>query len=292
MAATLRSVDIPNGETIGYREREGGDVPVVLLHGNLTSSKHFDVVLESMDDRYKLYAMDMRGFGASSYETPVDGLEDFADDVALFVDELGVESFHLGGWSTGGAVSMVYAARQPDRVRKLVLIDPVGTRGWPIYALDENGEPTDELLTTRDALAGNPLVQILESGDRDAMREGMWETFVYTHNQPEPDRYDAYLEDTFTQRNLVDVFYGLVHFNISDEPTEAADGSGIAADIGAPTLVLRGDRDLVITQEMVETTVADIGDNAELVVLEDCGHSPFVDDLDGLLSEVTGFLEA
>lgn len=124
------------------------------------------------------------------------------------------------------------------------------------------------------------------------MREGMWETFVYTHNQPESNRYDEYLEDTFTHRNLVDVFYGLVHFNISDEPTEAAEGSGLAADVEAPTIVLRGDRDLVISQEMIETTVADIGDNAELVGLEDCAHSPFVDDLDGLLSGVTGFLES
>lgn len=292
MSVSMQTIEIANGETIGYREREGGDVPVVLLHGNLTSSKHFDVVFESMDDTYKLYAMDMRGFGESSYETPIDGLEDFAEDVALFIEELGLESFHLGGWSTGGAVAMVYAADHPESVRKLVLIDPVSTRGWPVYALDENGEPTDELLTTREELAENPLVQVHESGDPDALKEAMWETFVYTHNAPEDDRYEEYIADSFTQRNLVDVFYGLVNFNISDEPTEASAGTGQATEIAAPTLVLRGDRDLVITEEMARTTVEDIGDNAELVVLTDCGHSPFIDDLDQLLDEVTGFLEA
>ena len=59
-----------------------------------------------------------------------------------------------------------------------------------------------------------------------------------------------------------------------------------------PTLVLRGERDLVITEEMVEQTVADIGANAELLVLDDCGHSPLIDDLDQLLYEVTTFIES
>lgn len=91
----MRSVDLPNGETIGYREREGGTVPLLLLHGNQTSSKHWDVLLEAMDSQYKLYAMDLRGFGTSSYETPIDSLADFAADVEAFVAELGLESFHL-----------------------------------------------------------------------------------------------------------------------------------------------------------------------------------------------------
>ena len=75
-------------------------------------------------------------------------------------------------------------------------------------------------------------------------------------------------------------------------PTTVAEGTGKATDIDVPTLVLRGERDLVITEEMVEETVADIGSNAELVVLDDCGHSPLIDDLDQLLHEVTAFIES
>lgn len=291
MAVAVKTVDIPNGETIGYRERAGGDIPVVLLHANLTSSKHFDVVFEAMDERYKLYAMDMRGFGASSYRTPIEGVADFAADVAAFADAVGLDSFHLAGWSTGGAVALAFAAAYPDRIRKLVLIAPVGTRGCPVYALDEHGEPTDQLLTTREELAERPLVQILESGDRDAMRENLWERFVYTHNKPDPERYEEYIEDSFTQRNLVDVDYALVHFNISDESTETAEGTGEVARIEAPTLILLGDRDSDLGEELAQTTVADIGNNADLVVLSDCGHSPFIDDLDQFLNEVTDFLE-
>lgn len=291
MVLPVNTVEISNGETIGYREREGGDVPVVLLHGNQTSSRHFDVVFEAMDDRYKLYAMDMRGFGASSYNTPIDGIEEFAEDVSLFVEELGLESFHLIGWSTGGSVGMVYAADNPERVRKLIGIEPVSTRGWPIYATDDNGNPTDELLTTRQAIAETPTVKANESGDPDTLKEVMWDPFIYTKNAPSDERYDEYMKDALSQRNVVDVFYGLATFNISDESTEASEGTGKAAKIEVPTLVLRGDRDLIISEEMAQTTVEDIGNNAELVTLRDCGHSPFIDDLDQLLTKVTEFLE-
>lgn len=291
MTVAVKTVDIPNGETIGYREREGGDVPIVLLHGNLASSKHFDVVFEAMDARYKLYAMDMRGFGLSSYETPVKGVADFVADVAAFVDALGLDSFHLAGWSTGAAVALAFVVAHPDRVRKLVLIAPVGTRGSIQYARDEEGEPTDRPLTTREEIAQSSVAGILERGDRDALREEVVEKYVYTDTRPEPERYEAYLEDSFTQCNFVDVRYCLTHFNISDESTEVAEGTGEAARIDVPTLVLFGDRDTDATKEHARTTAEDIGDNADLVVLSDCGHSPFIDDLDQLLAELTDFLD-
>lgn len=295
MNAELRTIDLPNGERIGYRERAGGDVPVLLLHGNMTSSVHWDLVFEEMNPKYHLYAMDMRGFGASSYETPIDSIADFAEDVSSFTEEVDLDSFHLWGWSTGGAVAMTVAADHPDRVQKLVLLAPASTRGYPIYRKDEQGQPTDERLTTKEEIAADP-VQVApvrraqQTGDTETLR-GIWDALIYTHDEPDPERYERYLEDMCTQRNLVDVDYALVHFNLSEEHNGVTDGNGKAGRIDAPTLVLRGDRDQVITEEMAEQVVADIGENAELVVLADCGHSPFVDDLDGLIETVTSFLE-
>ena len=45
----------------------------------------------------------------------------------------------------------------------------------------------------------------------------VWNLLIYTHNQPEPDWYEKYLDDMLTQRNFVDVNYALITFNISDE---------------------------------------------------------------------------
>ncbi len=295
MSVTLDTVALENGETLGYRERDGGHIPVVLLHGNMTSSKHWDVVLEAMADRYKLYAPDMRGFGESTYNERIDSLGDFAEDLALFVDELGIETFHLWGWSTGGGVAMEYAATHPDRLDKLVLLAPCSTRGYPMYEKDELGNPTETLLTTREEIERDPVqvVPVLQAHEqRDgATMKAIWDQLIYVNDRPEPERYDVYVEDMFTQRNLVDVDYALVHFNISSEHNGVADGTGLVDDIETDTLVLRGEDDLVITEQMLEETLTDLGENATFVELEGCGHSPLIDDLEQLLIEIEWFLE-
>ncbi|GAA3325912.1 hypothetical protein GCM10020331_059700 [Ectobacillus funiculus] len=75
----------------------------------MTSSKHWDLLIEELDSKYKLYAVDMRGFGISSYHTPIERIKDFSDDIKLFVDEMGLKKiFGIIGWSTGGAVAMEF----------------------------------------------------------------------------------------------------------------------------------------------------------------------------------------
>ncbi|WP_254534544.1 intracellular short-chain-length polyhydroxyalkanoate depolymerase [Halomarina litorea] len=296
MDAEAQFVDVPTGETIAYRVREGDDgdaTPIVLLHGNMTSSVHWDLVFEEMDPRYTLYAVDMRGFGESTYETPVDSLDDFADDVAGVVDALGLDRFHLMGWSTGGGVAMAYTAEHTDRVERLVLVAPVSTRGYPIYRKDEEGQPTDEVLTTKEDIAADPvqvapILAAYENEDREMLRT-VWDGLIYTDTQPDEERYEKYLDDMLTQRNLVDVDYALAYFNVSDEENAYGSGDGRANDVTVPTLVLRGERDLVIGAGMTEEVMADLP-NAEFVELTDAGHSPFVDDLDAVLAEVEGFL--
>ena len=74
-------IQLPNGETIAYQEREGGHKKILLIHGNMTSSVHWDLILEKMDPSYKLYAIDMRGFGRSTYHHQIRSIKDFSDDV-------------------------------------------------------------------------------------------------------------------------------------------------------------------------------------------------------------------
>ena len=59
----LHSIKLSNGETMGYRKVGDGDKIVLLVHGNMSTSKHWDRVMESMPKEYTTYAMDLRGFG-------------------------------------------------------------------------------------------------------------------------------------------------------------------------------------------------------------------------------------
>jgi pimeloyl-ACP methyl ester carboxylesterase len=289
------TVDLPNGETIAYRERAGGEIPLVLLHGNMSASIHWDVVFEEMDEQFSLYAMDLRGFGDSSYETACDSIADFAEDVPLFADAMGLDDFHLWGWSAGAAAAMQTAADVPERVRRLVLMSPPSTQGLPVYEKDENMQPTDTVLTTREELAEDPVsvapvLAALEQGDAATMKD-IWTQAIFVNGTPDEERFDAYIAETLKQRCLLDIDYALVHFNISEEDNGIEPGTGEVTDITAPTLVLRGEDDLVVSREMSEDVTREIED-ARYVELESCGHAPLVDDPDRVLGDVASFLTA
>ena len=289
---TVRHQEIPNGETIAYRHRDG-EVPLVLLHGNLSSSLFWDLVVDSLDDRYEVYAPDLRGFGESSYEDSFDSLAALADDVEQFADAVGLENFHLWGWSAGAGVGMQLAADAPDRVRRLVLMAPPSTQGLPVYRKDENLQPTEEVLTTREELAEDPVsvapvLAAIEAGDVEAMKE-IWRAAIFVNGTPDPERFERYMQESLKERCLLDVDLALVHFNISEADNGIEPGTGEVAAIDAPTLVLRGEDDGVVGEHLVDRVVQDV-DGAEFVELSNCGHAPPVDDLDGLLGAVEPFL--
>jgi pimeloyl-ACP methyl ester carboxylesterase len=291
----LKSIKLPNGETLGYREREGGDKIVLLVHGNMVSSKHWDLVLEHMDETYKLYAVDLRGHGISSYNKPIDSLKDFSEDLKLFVDLLGLKKFSLVGWSMGGGVSMQFAANHSNYVDKLVLLASVSTRGYPFYKVDEYGQPIlTERLKTKEEIAQDtaryiPITNAYKNRDKEFLRQ-LFNLTMYTHNQPSPDRYEAYLEDVLTQRNLLDVYYALIHFNISHHHNGIVEGTGEVDFITSPTLVIWGENDLIVTKPMQEEILEDLKVVEKFTILPNTGHSPFIDNLEGFLKELYSFL--
>ena len=63
----LKSVKLSNGETLWYRESGSGDQTILLIHGNMTSSTHWEILMLNVDDGYKLLGIDLRGFGISSH---------------------------------------------------------------------------------------------------------------------------------------------------------------------------------------------------------------------------------
>lgn len=291
----LPKVELKNGEQIAYREREGGEQVVVLVHGNMTSSKHWDVLMDSMDPKYTIYAPDLRGFGESTYNKRVTGIRDFSEDLAGFIDAVGLENFSLVGWSTGGAVCMQYVADHPEKCEKLVLLASASTRGYPFFGTKEDGSPDlEHRLQTiedieQDAGKTVPMQGLYDSENREGLK-AVWNAVIYTHNQPGAAKYDEYVDDMLTQRNLADVYHSLNTFNISSLHNGVNKGTDQAKEIDIPVLVLRGDRDYVVTAQMTEEIMEDLGDNATFISLEDMGHSPLVDNLYQLTKTIETFL--
>lgn len=139
-------------------------VPLLFIHGNVSSSRFWEETLAALPSRYRGLAPDLRGFGDSETK-PVDatrGLRDFADDLHRLVETLGLtaagQRIHLVGWSVGGGIAMQYAIDHPDQVASLVLVDPlspygfggtkdtVGTPCWPDYAGSGGGTANPEFV--------------------------------------------------------------------------------------------------------------------------------------------------
>lgn len=289
----LKTVKIPNGETVGYREAGKGDKTLVLVHGNMSSSKHFDVLIDALCGDYKVYAIDLRGCGASSYNERFDSLHELSKDIKMWADEIGVKDFYMLGWSTGGGVAMEFAASYPDMLDGLICLDSVGTMGYPIFKKGPNFQPIlTELLKTKEEIAADPIqvapiLNAYATNNRAYMKQ-VWCLTIYNHNKPSDEKFEEYIDDMFTQRNLVDIDYSLANFNISNRFNGVNQGSGRAANITCPTLVLQGEIDLVVPRQMAETIPADIK-QAELVILKGCGHSALIDNLPELTHQIKNF---
>ena len=112
-------------------------IPVVLIHGNLSTGRFFEHLMPGAPSVYRLIAPDMRGFGDTE-QVAIDatrGLRDWADDTFSLVDTLGISRpVHLVGWSTGGAAIVDYAREHP--AASLTFIDPVSPYGFGGVRLD------------------------------------------------------------------------------------------------------------------------------------------------------------
>ena len=170
------------------------------------------------------------------------------------------------------------------------------TRGYPFYGTRVDGQPDFEnrLKTYEEVKLDMGKTKLYQTAynikDRDFLKM-VWNSLIYTKNQPSAEKYEEYIDDMLTQKNLAEVYYSLNIFNISEKHNGLIEGNGLVKNIKLPVLVLRGDRDLVIREYMAKEIMEDLGDVARFVELKDCGHSPLVDDLDQLLHVVTEFLD-
>ena len=102
----------------------GSGPPLVMLHG-ATSSGHEDFApqIPLFSKAFRLLLPDARGHGGTRWDAS-QGFEYswLVDDLVAFVDELGLETFHLLGFSMGAMTALQFAVQWPSRVRTLVVV--------------------------------------------------------------------------------------------------------------------------------------------------------------------------
>src|SRR5205823_8425497 len=99
-----------------------GRPPLLLLHGFTGHAHAWDTLSLALQPHFHVYALDQRGHGDSDPADVYNAVAAF-DDIAGVVDQLGLTSLVLVGLSMGGRNAMYFAAKRPDRVRTLVVVD-------------------------------------------------------------------------------------------------------------------------------------------------------------------------
>lgn len=278
---------LSNGETLAYRKCGNGGKNLVLIHGNMSSSVHFQILLEQLESEYTIYAVDLRGFGDSTYNHPFRSLKELAEDVKEFLDLQKIEKTALLGWSAGGGVAMELSIALGSRITRLFLLSAMSVAGFPLFRKDEKNAPIPgDFLKTWEEIAADP-VQVappqkaLEDGNREFFRY-IYNLVIYQTKQPSPEDYEIYLDAIMKERCLLDLDYSLVHFNISDTFNGAEQGSGAGHRITAPITIIQGEKDITVLPEVAKGNKEFFGDQAELVMVPGAGHSVVTDNTAGL----------
>lgn len=240
--------------------RAGQGPALVLVHGLVGSARNWDANIRSLAKIRTVYALDLANMGASERVAGLDpGLEASADRIAHCMDALEIERADIAGHSHGGAISMMLAARHPERVRRLVLFAPAN--------------PFCEL--------GKPLIRFYNS------RVGGWFArsipFLprivhdYAHKRMYVDkrRVTASMLESYTDglnRESVEHVLGIVRRWSVDMSLLRGVLNQLA---GLPTLLIWGDRDFAVGVQSGRTLAETLG--ARLLVIPGVGHLPFAE---------------
>ena len=246
--------------------------PLMLcIHGGAANAHWFDFIAPGFTADYHVLSLDLRGHGDSQHvDPPSYTYEDYAEDIHKAVDALDLRDFVLIGHSMGGAVSLMYAANYPGRVKALILVDStVNLPKERIEALRSVGErpgrtyhSKDEIvsryrLRPGDSTASPALVRYIGENSVREMDDGTW-------------RYKF-------DRNVY-------------ATREMSDGRPNWNRIKVPAMMVKGDRSPRITPEVFADLKARCP-QAELAEVTNSDHHVTLDNPAMFIEKVSDFLK-
>jgi pimeloyl-ACP methyl ester carboxylesterase len=248
----VAKVRLRSGVSLSYCD-EGDGVGLVQVHGLGTGRANFDLIRPHLTRRLRVYDLDLPGYGDSETPSRPRSIEEFAVDVAEFIEALDLAPAHVHGGSMGGHVALVLAARRPELVDRLVITCSSG----------RHDNAARMMFRTWRTAAADGGAALAELTSLQGFSRGFWD-------RPEAaatvDAFVTALSTTTPNEFLRDL-----------TALEGVELEAEAARIRAPTLLLGADEDVMTPVHAASSGVgmADLQKlipGAELHVLQDCGH--------------------
>lgn len=270
-----------NGEELAFSQTGQRGPVLVLLHGNLSSSVHFYKLMEDLQEEYQLLAIDMRGFGHSTYHNPVYSLQELAQDILEMLEHLSIPTYSVLGWSTGGGVALEMAALKPETIQQVFLLSSIGIQGY--LAPNKSNIAQFSLLpvliqTNRTMAKWNPALQkvelALQNRDTRILKKIM--DPLYQLHPISDEEYQIYMDAMCQQRNYSDIFINLFTFNMTNRHNGILAGNNRIQLVECPLIIIHGDKDKVVRLDSALLTYQTKKEDSHLYVL-DGGHSLLTD---------------
>lgn len=247
-----------DGMKLNYK-KQGQGKTVVLLHGWGGCADSFLPVFNHLSGTHEVYAIDFPGFGQSDPPTVPWDVTDYTEMLHKFFMLLNIETAALIGHSFGGRVSILFSAKHPQLVEKVVLADSAGIipkRGWKYH-----------FNVYKFKLAKKLFLMFSSKGTQ----EERLEAFYRKHGSSDYKQAGSAMRQTFVKVVNQDL-------------------RGYLPQIKASTLLIWGDEDKdtpLYFGQIMEKEIPDAG----LVVFKGAGHFAYLDRVNDFNIIVSKFLE-
>jgi pimeloyl-ACP methyl ester carboxylesterase len=240
-----------------------GDHHVLAVHGWFGSARGWGSLPDYVDRSAYTYAfMDLRGYGERKQVPGEFTMEEAAADGIALADELGWDQFSVVGHSMGGKIAHQILLQAPERVRKLIGVNPVPANAVPM------DEQSWELFS---GAAGNP-------GNRAAIID------FTTGSKLTPTFVNLVVQHSL-ENSTVDAFAAYLQAWAKSDFSDR-----VKPDTRTPVKVIVGVNDPALSADVMEQTWLVFFPEAEMTILPDAGHYPMFESPVSLVTSIEGFL--
>lgn len=257
---------------IHYTAHGSGSTPIILLHGNFGSQRHWQLFCQSLDESLTAIAPDLRGCGDS--EAPKDGygIQTLSQDLLFLVEQLNIEKFHLVGHSLGGAIAQEFSGTHPERILSLTLVSPAPAEGLEMASKDS---------FISKYFSPETIFYYLDKFNlkKSALHSTFKKTMPGLKDQPE--LLDMVIEDAIKMDGRA--LQGFWH------TLQSWTGLQHLKKFNFPVLIVHGGLDSVIKAEPLERMVKQIS-NCRFSKWKGVGHAPQMEKPDAFNHLLKGFI--
>lgn len=254
--------------TMNY-DQQGSGEPLVLIPYLAADYACYAFQVADYSKRFTCISVDLRGTGESDKPAGAYSTEMFADDVAAFMQAIGIPKAHIYGLSLGAAVGMWVAAKYPERVKSLSLHS-----GWP---------KSDAYLKT--VVQGWRVMAKALNSVPEMVIQGIFPWCFTPELYAQKPEYIQALSDFVRGRpkQPVDAFMQ------ESDAVIAHDAEAQLGKIKAPTQITFGRHDKVTSTRFADRMKSGIK-NSEVHIFEDCAHAPLYENVPAFNAKTLEFL--